>query len=169
MMPEVQSLIADLSLSDPEAQNGDLEVYLRNSLIQAYQRAWSALTDYFSDPDNLAQVDIWQPYSLLKVLVSVWRMYARLGINALLVVSDVLLLAVPSRCRIKTVNDPVVASIMMDSSVVINSDKTGLCNATDIGSRYGNARLEVFLKVDNISHLVENYHHPRLIPQELIT
>lgn len=35
MMPEVQSVIAALSLSDPEAQNGDLEVYLRNSLIQA--------------------------------------------------------------------------------------------------------------------------------------
>ncbi|CVL06973.1 uncharacterized protein FMAN_12060 [Fusarium mangiferae] len=169
MMPEVQSLIAALGLSDPEAHNGELEVYLRNSLIQAYQGAWSALTDYFSDPDSPAQVDIWQPSSLLKVRVSVWRMYTWLGINALLVVSGVLLLALQSRCRVKTVNDPVVASLMIDSSAVINSDKTGLCNATDIGSGFGNARLEVFLKVNSISHLVENYHHPRLVPKELIT
>ncbi|CCT73035.1 probable uracil permease [Fusarium fujikuroi IMI 58289] len=140
MMPEVQSLIAALGLSDPEAHNGDLEVYLRNSLIQAYQGAWSALTDYFSDPDILARVHIWQPSSLLKVRVSVWRLYAWLGINALLAVSGVLLLALQSRCRVKTVNGPVVASLMMDSSAVIDSDKTGLCNATDIGSGYGNAK-----------------------------
>ncbi|SCO19199.1 uncharacterized protein FFE2_14215 [Fusarium fujikuroi] len=139
-MPEVQSLIAALGLSDPEAHNGDLEVYLRNSLIQAYQGAWSALTDYFSDPDILARVHIWQPSSLLKVRVSVWRLYAWLGINALLAVSGVLLLALQSRCRVKTVNGPVVASLMMDSSAVIDSDKTGLCNATDIGSGYGNAK-----------------------------
>lgn len=75
--------------------------------------------DYFSDPDSPAQVEIWQPSSLLKVLVSVWWMYAWLGINTLLVVPGVLLLALQSRYRVKTVNDPVVASLMMDSSAFI--------------------------------------------------
>ncbi|KAF5554636.1 multidrug resistance-associated abc transporter [Fusarium mexicanum] len=144
IMPETQSLIAALGLSDPEAKNGgDLEVYLRNSLIQAYQGAWSALTDYFSDPDHPVRADIWQPSSLLQVRVSTWRMYAWLGINALLVASGVFLFAVQSRCTVKTVNDPVIASLMMDSSAVINYDKTGLCNATDIGSGYGDTEMEV--------------------------
>ncbi|KAF5646382.1 multidrug resistance-associated abc transporter [Fusarium sp. NRRL 52700] len=75
MMPEVQSLMAALGLSDPKASNRDLEVYLRNSLIQAYQGAWSALTDYFSDSDHPLRADIWQPSSLLQIRVSTWRMY----------------------------------------------------------------------------------------------
>ncbi|KAF5986297.1 multidrug resistance-associated abc transporter [Fusarium coicis] len=146
LMPEVQGLMAALGLSDPEAQNGDLEVYLRNSLIQAYQGSWSALTDYFSDPDNPARTDIWQPSFLLQARVSTWRMYAWFGINALLVASGVFLFAVQSTCRVKTVNDPVVASLMMDSSAVIDTDETGLCNATDIGLGHGNAKLEVLLE-----------------------
>ncbi|RTE71305.1 hypothetical protein BHE90_014286 [Fusarium euwallaceae] len=149
IMPEVQGLVAALGLSDPKAKNSDLEVHLRNSLIRAYQGSWSVLTDYFSDPEHQVRAEVWQPSPLLQAQVLAWRMYLWLGINMLLVASGLLLFAVQTSCRVKTVNDPVVASLMMDSSVVTETDKTGLCNATDIGAGHGNADLKLFLKVDS--------------------
>jgi hypothetical protein len=94
-------------------------------------------------------------------------MYAWFGINALLVASGVFPFVVQSTCRVKTVNNPVVASLIMDSSAVIDADETGLCNATDIGLGHGNAKLVVLLEVGDYTYLSENYKHPMLVPKEV--
>lgn len=167
MMPEVQGVVRALGLSDPKGQNGNLETHLRNSLIQAYQGSWSALTDYFSDPEQAVQAEIWEPSPLLQARVVAWRIYLWLGINGLLVASGLLLFVVQSMCRIKAVNDPVIASLMMDSSMVTNTDKTGLCNALDVSAGHGNVEMKVYLKADSHTALGEEYSHHKLVPQYL--
>ncbi|KAF4424739.1 putative uracil permease [Fusarium austroafricanum] len=162
LMPEVQALVASLSLYDPNSLSGALEVYLRNSLTQAYQGTYSALVDGLSIKKSSVQSEIRLPLALLEARVQARRMYIWLGVNLLLVASGLILFVLQSRCRLKTVNDPVVASILMDSSGVIEADKTGLCNATDIGSGHGNADMKVCLRVGACN---ENYSHHKLIPQ----
>ncbi|KAF4992032.1 hypothetical protein FDECE_13839 [Fusarium decemcellulare] len=146
MMPEVQALVAALSLHVPGTLTNNLEAYLRNSLTQSYQGTWSALADFFADTAHEVQTEVRKPSLLLEAQVTTWRMYLWLGINLLLVVSGLFLAVIQSSCNAKTINDPVIATIMMDSSEVIIEDKSGLCNATDIGRGHGNADMKLLLK-----------------------
>lgn len=126
--------------------------------------------DFLTDPtDPVYQVKtyIWQPYVLLEARVQAYRVYLWLGLNVLLVVSGLLLFALQKSCQIKTVNDPGFASMMMDSLEVITVDKTGLCNATDVGSGHGNAHVRVFLRTSRQTPMRENYSHHKLVPQDI--
>ncbi|KAK1758147.1 hypothetical protein QBC47DRAFT_295083 [Echria macrotheca] len=169
MMPEVQALIAGLQLHDVKSLKGGLETTLRNSLVQAYQGTWSALTESFTaSPDQRLQTPVWTPHTLLKAQIAKWRVVVWMGLNLLLGLSGLLLFIIQSTCEGKTVNDPVVTAMMLDSSEVIDVDKTGLCNATDVGRGHGNAGMRMLLRVRSRSGSArgEDYFHPRLVPQD---
>lgn len=172
IMPEVQALVEALTWHNTTLQHGKLELQLRNSLTQAYQAAWSDLTELLAGSSNVTTPAMEPQLSLLRALVSPWRMYTWLGINALLVLSGILLLVLQSTCEGKTVNDPVVAAILLDSSEVIANDATGLCNATDLGQGQSDAdeKLKLFLRMDggksdaeSLPHGPKRRMHPKLM------
>ncbi|KAH0439368.1 multidrug resistance-associated abc transporter [Colletotrichum camelliae] len=168
MMPEVQALVAAITSYGRRMPTRDLETTLRNSLIQAYQGTWSAFVEFLSR-DEQAPTPAWNPVTLLDAQVSSRRMYAWLGMSLLLVLSGVLLMIVQSHCLGKTVNDPVIASLMLDNSDVILADKSGLCNAVDIGHGHGNADMRLKLEVSGINgpytSMMGGYRHPKLVPE----
>lgn len=176
LMPEVQALVEALVWHDPNRQHGRLEARLRSSLVQAYQATWSELTEWISG-ESQADTTVYEPdASLLRARVSPWRMMMWLATNLLLVVSGLLLLSIQSTCKGKTVNDSVVAAFLLDCSEVIESDDTGLCNATDIGKGHGNTDLKVFLRIGDVDAVGDSesginideqqgYVHPKLMPK----
>lgn len=179
MMPEVQALVEALSWHDPNGQHGRMEARLRNSLVQAYQATWSELTEWMADTSQ-TEATIYEPEaSLLRARVSPWRMLMWLATNMLLVISGILLLSYQVTCDGKTVNDSVVAAMMTDSSEVIESDSTGLCNAMDVGQGHGKTQLKLRLQVSGSKpvggvqmtshpHARQDhvYVHPKLVPSE---
>lgn len=174
MMPEVQALVEALTWHNETFQHGKLELQLRNSLTQAYQATWSHLTEVLAN-SSLIETQAMEPHpTLLRAQVSSWRMFTWLGINALFLLSGLLLLVLQSTCEGKTVNDPVVAALMLDSSGVIESDVTGLCNATDLGQSKGDAdaKLKLFLQMNGRNSGTgapllgpSGHMHPKLMPK----
>ncbi|KAK1512539.1 uncharacterized protein CCOS01_14779 [Colletotrichum costaricense] len=152
MMPEIQSLVVAISSYESGILQGNLEGFLRNSLIQAYQGGWSAMAEYLS-PVKAQRVETsaWKPVVLLEAHVSSQRMYIWMGTGMLLIVSGLVLMMIQATCEAKTVNDSLVASVMLDSGEVARSDTTGLCNAVALGKDHGNAKLRLRLKVRNAS------------------
>ncbi|KAK1973990.1 hypothetical protein LZ30DRAFT_741824, partial [Colletotrichum cereale] len=171
MMPEVQSLVTALRLQDPSRLSGQLEKYLRDSLAQAYQGTWSAFTEYlvkqeWAPGDSNVTTKAWEPVHLLQAQVSSLRMILWMGLNLLLVLSGVLLIAVQTTTEGKTVNSPTVAAIMLDSSKAIRADRSGLCNAVDTGDGHGDATIRLRLEVSNRSCATEDYYHPLLLLED---
>ncbi|CAI0649072.1 unnamed protein product [Colletotrichum noveboracense] len=167
-MPEVQALAAALASYGPGTPTRHLETTLRNSLTQAYQGTWSSFVELLSQ-DEQVSTPAWKPVTLLDAQVSSRRMHTWLGMSSLLVLSGVLLMIIQSCCRGKTVNDPVVASLMLDSSEVVLADNSGLCNTVDIGHGHGNADMRLKLEVSGINapytSVVGGYTHPKLVPE----
>lgn len=114
MMPEVQSLGAALGVNNQTMLN-ESEQYLRRSLTHAYQGTWSALAEFFSDYDHSVRSRARKPYQLLRAKVSIWRMYLWMAVNLLAALSGLLLLQMQSSCKRKTVTEPIIAALTMDS------------------------------------------------------
>ncbi|KAF4840520.1 hypothetical protein CGCSCA4_v010158 [Colletotrichum siamense] len=172
MMPEIQSLVVAISSYEPGILQGNLERFLRNSLVQAYQGGWSAMAEYLSPVETQrTTTSAWKPVILLEARVSSQRMYIWMGMGMTLVASGLLLMIIQATCKAKTVNNSLVAAVMLDSSEVARRDATGLCNAVDIGKGHGNAKLRLRLKVSDTSQsftsIGSSYTHPRLVPDAI--
>ncbi|KAK4231648.1 putative uracil permease [Podospora fimiseda] len=161
-MPEVQAMGAALALYSNARLQGNLEAYLRNSLIQAYQGTWSALVEFFGEGSDKLVSEYWTPQLVLRAEVEKWRMWGWMGVNLLLVVAGVALIVVQNMCDGKTVNNPVVAALMVDSWDVAKRDVRGLlCNAVDLGKGHGDGTVRVRLEVSNEGD--KHYQHPKLV------
>ncbi|KAF4918010.1 hypothetical protein CGCVW01_v009286 [Colletotrichum viniferum] len=163
MMPEIQSTVVAITSYESDILQGNWERFLRNSLIQSYQAGWSAMVQYLSPSKNHQS-----PITVLEAQISSQRMYIWMGMGMTLVASGFLLMIIQATCQAKTINDSLVAAVMLDSSEVARRDTTGLCNAVDIGKDHGNAKLRLRLKVSDTSQsytsIGSSYAHPRLVP-----
>ncbi|KAH9233958.1 hypothetical protein K456DRAFT_1724807 [Colletotrichum gloeosporioides 23] len=172
MMPEIQSLVVAISSYEPGILQGNLERFLRNSLIQAHQGGWSAMAEYLSPVETQrTKTSSWKPVVLLEARVSSQRMYIWMGMGVTLMASGLLLMIIQATCQVKTVNNSLIAVVMLDSSEVAWRDATGLCNAVDIGKGHGNAKLRLRLKVSDTSRgytsIGSSYAYPRLVPDAI--
>lgn len=94
-MPEIQSLVVAISSYEPGILQGNLERFLRNSLIQAYQGSWSAMAEYLSPVETQrTTTSAWKPVILLEARVSSQRMYVWMGMIMTLVASGLLLMII---------------------------------------------------------------------------
>ncbi|KAK1844498.1 hypothetical protein CCHR01_12891 [Colletotrichum chrysophilum] len=172
MMQEVHTVVASLRMNDPETYMGRLEEALCDSLVRTYQGTWSALTEAFSPstfPGGIGRLETrgWEPVEALRAEVSSVRILSWLAISMLFVFSGFLVLVLDAFSDGKTVSNPVIAAIMLDSSGVIEADHTGLCNAVDISKDHGNdTEPRLRLEVSNGKAETRDYKHPRLVPEE---
>ncbi|KAF6828297.1 hypothetical protein CPLU01_08572 [Colletotrichum plurivorum] len=73
MMPEVHTTVASLRMFDTTQHKGNLSRVLRESLVQTYQAAWSAMSEVMSQsipPEQKPQTRAWEPEQFLEARVS---------------------------------------------------------------------------------------------------
>ncbi|KAK0623834.1 hypothetical protein B0T14DRAFT_565153 [Immersiella caudata] len=137
MLPEVMHAITTMSVTS-SSQLGKLPQWTQRLLQQAYFATWTEMSIYFADPPDFDS-DVPEPLSsgttvpIQVVLASINRdrMWLWLGLNVLVTVSGVLLLAWQTGgCEAKVVIDPVLVAVMLDSQRLLDGDDTGLCNAS---------------------------------------
>lgn len=123
----------------------------------AYQASWNSLSNMWQA--SLLPTKISTPYSVLIARVTTWRVCAWLGLNLVLTISGLLLAVLQKNCQNKTVRDPALAALMLDTSALLSQDSTGLCNA--VALRKGDNALRLRMEIPNSN---ARYRHARLIP-----
>ena len=155
MIPEVLFFMKVSNSSQaPSWQN--LDGYTRGMISVAYQASWNSLTNAWQ-ASPMAVTEISTPYSILVAQVTTWRALTWFGSNAFLTVSGLLLAVLQRKCRNKTVRNPALAALMLDSSAPLGQDTTGLCNAITLRKRDGLLRLRIQPSNGNVP-----YKHARL-------
>jgi hypothetical protein len=82
------------------------------------------------------------------------------ALNRLLTVSGVLLAILQSTCAGKTVRNPALAALLLDSKAVLESDSDGLCNALELNRNDAHRRIKLVVSSEKYGA----YQHPRLVP-----
>jgi hypothetical protein len=142
MMPEVLFYMKIANISSAPMWN-NLDNYTIGMLTVAYQASWNSLANYWSAGTTTATTTLKRPVPVLVASISMWRAWTWLGINALLTVSGILLAVLQSQSQAKTVRNPVISALLLDTSRIIQHDTRGLCNAVDIDKADGRLRLRL--------------------------
>lgn len=173
-MPEVQALKSAISVAyqKPIPLNYRnltvLEYILRESVTSSYQASWSALTNLAPLNGTYSTATTYEAYPALRADVSHWRVLVYLGLNLLLPLSAILLNAMQSTCQGNTVMQPVVTTLLLDISKVLEQDDAGLCNVETLRSGKKQGDMKVWLKVwgeKQEQDYHHPYHHPMLVPE----
>jgi hypothetical protein len=155
MIPEVLFFMKVSNSSQaPSWQN--LDGYTRGMISVAYQASWNSLANGWQAPP-MAVTEISTPYSILVAQITTWRVLAWFGSNSFLAISGLLLAVLQRKCQNKTIRNPALAALMLDTSALLSQDTTGLCNAITLRKRDGPLRLRI--KPSNRNVL---YKHARL-------
>jgi hypothetical protein len=155
MIPEVLFFMKVSNSSQaPSWQN--LDGYTRGMISVAYQASWNSLTNGWQ-ASPMAVTEISTPYSILVAQITTWRVLTWFGSNAFLTISGLLLAVLQRKCQNKTIRNPALAALMLDTSALLSQDTTGLCNAVTLRKRDGPLRLRIKLSNGNVL-----YKHARL-------
>lgn len=155
MIPEVLFFMKVSNASQaPTWQN--IDGYTRGMISTAYQASWNSLANsaQFSPMD---ETEISTPYPVLVARIITWRVLAWFGLNLMLSLSGVLLAILQKSCQNKTIRNPVLAAIMLDTSAILGRDSDGLCNSVSLQKGDDSLRLRI-----KLSKKYENYEHPRI-------
>ncbi|KAF6828298.1 hypothetical protein CPLU01_08573 [Colletotrichum plurivorum] len=82
----------------------------------------------------------------------------------LLIVSGGLVLVLDHLAEGRTVNNPVMAAILLDTSEALAADDTGLCSAMDIDKGHEGTNMRLRLEVSKRGG-TDDYYHPKLVPE----
>ncbi|KAF2803111.1 uncharacterized protein BDZ99DRAFT_576370 [Mytilinidion resinicola] len=105
-----------------------ISIAIENGLRAAYEGFWSALTNSLSSTTD-PKITIDESASAVIASVATWRVILWAALNTLLTFASILLWRVQSSCIRPPVKNPVLTSILLDSSKVIEEVGVGLCNA----------------------------------------
>ena len=130
MMPDVLFYMEIANSSFAPTFN-NIEGYARGMLSTAYQASWNALARSFLN-DSYAETRYQRPVPGLEARLSRVRVAAWCILNILFAFSAVLLYILQRDCDFKAVVKPWLSALILDTSAVIASDKTGLCNAREL-------------------------------------
>ncbi|KAJ4303691.1 hypothetical protein N0V90_002592 [Kalmusia sp. IMI 367209] len=145
MMPEVMYYMKLANISSAPLWN-NLDNYATGMLTVAYQASWNSLANYWATGGIVpATTVLRRPVPVLVASISTWRAWTWLGVNALLTVSSILLAVLQSQSQAKTVRDPVISALLLDTSHIIQHDRRGLCNAVDADKTDGQLRLRLIV------------------------
>ncbi|KAF2488309.1 hypothetical protein BU16DRAFT_601335 [Lophium mytilinum] len=116
------------SWSPNSADPAAVQIVIENVLKVAYQGFWSGLTNTLGGSTNPnTTIDVAAPAVIASV--ATWRVILWVALNTLLTFASILLWKIQSGCIRPPVRDPVLTSILLDSSKVIEEVEVGLCNA----------------------------------------
>lgn len=138
----------------------NVEGYARGMLSTAYQASWSSLAHTFLN-DSFAETTYQRPVPGLVVHLSKGRVTAWCILNVLFAIAAVLLYIVQRRCSSKVVVRPWLSALFLDTSAVIASDVTGLCNAREIDRQDKGTHLRLVCRNDRTGQ--DAFKHPVLV------
>ena len=134
----------------------NLDGYTRGMLSVAYQASWNSLTTDFQANDTTTVLS--PQYPVLVASITRWRVLLWLLLNASLTVSGVILAVLQISCQAKTIQNPPLSALMIDTSAVLQEDRNGLCNAAYADKRDAHLRLRLVVP----GRTAETYGHPFL-------
>lgn len=129
MMPEVMYTIASMNATET-SQFGNIDQWTQALLVDAYSATWTVMSQNFADPSLSLSSQQNAPVQVVRASILRWRMWLWLGLNGLVTVSGLVLIALQANCKRKPVVDTVLAAVMLDPQMVLKEDRTGLCNAS---------------------------------------
>jgi len=134
----------------------NLDGYTRGMLTVAYQASWNALITDFQANDTTTVLS--PQYPVLVASITRWRILVWLLLNVSLTVSGVILSVLQRSCQAKTIQNPPLTALMIDTSAVLREDRNGLCNTVDVDKRDANLRLRLVVP----GRTAGTYRHPFL-------
>jgi hypothetical protein len=157
MMPEVLKYMSIMNISLVPTWN-NLDGYTFGMLSVAYQASWNSVNND-CQTSSPGQTTAKAAFQVLNARVSKWRMLTWFGLNHLLTISGVLLAVLQSACAGKTVRNPALAALMLDTKAVLESDTSGFCNALELNKKDAHRRIKLVVSSEKSA----TYHHPRLV------
>lgn len=129
MIPEVlfYTKIANSSLA-PTWNN--LNGYTVGTLATAYQASWNSLANRFAQ-DSMDSTELSVPVEVLRALITSWRIWLWLGLNACLTVSALILACLQQHLRADVMRYPALTALLVDSRSVFEQRTEGF---SDVGS-----------------------------------
>lgn len=103
--------------------------------------------------------ELWAPHEVLLASITGWKIYLYLGLNTLLTVSGLLLIALQYKSVMKPIVDTSLTAILLDSSQVIGMNVKGLCNVKSLSEVLGASKLRVRLRLWNPADALPLKHH----------
>ena len=155
MMPEVLFYMEIGNASSAPTWN-NLDSYTRGMLSIGFQASWNELaTNFQAQP--MSQTKYMNPFPILEASVTKWRVLVWYTLN-LLTFSGAIMGLVESWCRFKTIRDPTLAALLLDTSAIVNHDESGLCNAVSLEGADEAQRVRLIVSSEG----KEPYRHPYL-------
>ena len=156
MMPEVLFYTEIGNASSVPTWN-NLDGYTRGMLSVAFQASWNELaTDFQAQP--MSETGYMTPFPILMASVTKWRVMVWYMLNLLLTLSGIIIGLAQSWCRSKTVQDPTLAALLLDTSALIGHDEKGLCDAVSLEGADKAWRLRLVVPDEG----KDSYRHPYL-------
>lgn len=154
MIPEVLFYMK-ISNSSQAPMWQNLDGFTRGMISVAYQASWNSLTNQWQASPLATRIST--PYPVLIAQVTSWRVSVWLGLNGALTISGLVLAILQRNCQHKTVRNPALAALMLDTSALLDQDTAGLCNAVSLRKKDGSLRLRLKTSDNNA-----RYRHIRL-------
>ncbi|KAF2448220.1 hypothetical protein P171DRAFT_428331 [Karstenula rhodostoma CBS 690.94] len=132
MTPDVLALMSVTQNWQSWILPGSLDAYTRNMLTVAYQASWNSMANYWANDTTAVQTELKSPFPALKADIAIWRVWTWLALNCLLTVSGLIVAALQWKTAAKTVCNPELSALLLDTRQVIEKGASGLCNAVKL-------------------------------------
>ncbi|KAJ8118395.1 hypothetical protein OPT61_g597 [Boeremia exigua] len=129
MVPDVLALMITSYSWQAWMKPDNLDSYTKGMLSVAYQACWNSLANIWSDETTFRQTKLSLPYPALAASIAKWRVLVWLLLNCLLTFSGILIVYLQKGTRAKTVRNPELSALLLDTKRLIEDDTSGLCNA----------------------------------------
>lgn len=156
MTPDVLALMITSYSWKAWMKPNNLDNYTKGMLLVAYQACWNALANNWSNDSTYLQTELSLPYPALTASVNARRVWIWLLLNCLLTISGLILAILQASTRAKTVRNPELSALLLDTKQIIDKGSPGLCNAVKIAKEDQHLVLRLRCSEDGES----SYEHP---------
>lgn len=156
MTPDVLSLMITSYSWKDWIKPDNLDNYTKGMLLVAYQACWNALANVFSEESTFRQTSLSLPYPVLRASIIKWRVWVWLLLNCLLTLSGLIVVWLQKETLAKTVRNPELSVLLLDTKQIIEKGTPGLCNAVKVAEDDN----QLVLKLRCPDSYDASYQHP---------
>lgn len=156
MVPDVLALMITSYNWQAWMNRNNLDYYTKGMLLTAYQACWNALANNWSDKTTMRQTELNLPYPALVASITKWRVCLWLLLNCLLTASGLIVTSLQRSTRVKTIRNPEISALLLDTKQIIDKGTSGLCNAAKVAKDDENLVMRLRCPEGHGS----SYHHP---------
>ncbi|KZM22008.1 uncharacterized protein EKO05_0002721 [Ascochyta rabiei] len=143
MMPDVLALMSVSHSWRNWMQPGNLDDYTKGMLSVAYQASWNSMANVWSNDTTMRRTALSLPFPALTASITTWRVWTWLAMNCLLTVSGVIVAILQKQAFAKTVRNPELSLLLLDTKQLIEKSAPGLCNAVQVDKEDTDLRMRL--------------------------